>query len=38
MIVQINETVYDMPVTLFDKTIEIALEKNSSRYFNDCSD
>lgn len=27
MIVQINETVYDMPVTLFDKTIEIALEK-----------
>ncbi len=36
MIVQINEIVYDMPVTLFDKTIEIALEKNSSRYFIYC--
>ena len=36
MIVNIGESVYDMPVELFNKTIELALEKNSSRYFIYC--
>ena len=36
MIVNIGEGVYDMPVELFNKTIELALEKNSSRYFIYC--
>lgn len=36
MIVNIGESIYDMPVELFNKTIELALEKNSSRYFIYC--
>ena len=36
MIVNVGESVYDMPVELFNKTIELALEKNSSRYFIYC--
>ena len=36
MIVNIGESIYDMPVGLFNKTIELALEKNSSRYFIYC--
>ena len=36
MIVNIGKGVYDMPVELFNKTIELALEKNSSRYFIYC--
>jgi hypothetical protein len=36
MIVNIGESVYDMPVELFNKTIELALEKNTSRYFIYC--
>lgn len=36
MIVNIGESVYDMSVELFNKTVELALEKNSSRYFIYC--
>ena len=36
MIVNIDGSVYDMPVELFNKTIELALENNSSRYFIYC--
>ena len=36
MIVNIGESVYDMPVELFNKTIKLALEKNYSRYFIYC--
>lgn len=36
MIVNIGESVYDMQVELFNKIIELALEKNSSRYFIYC--
>lgn len=36
MIVNIGESVYDIPVELFNKTIELALEKNYSRYFIYC--
>lgn len=36
MIVNIGESVYDMSLELFNKTIELALEKNSSRYFIYC--
>lgn len=36
MIVNIGESVYDMSIELFNKTIELALENNSSRYFIYC--
>jgi hypothetical protein len=36
MIVNIGESVYGMPVELFNKTVELALEKNTSRYFIYC--
>ena len=36
MIVSVDKSVYDMSVDLFNKTIELALEKNSSRYFIYC--
>lgn len=36
MIVNIGESVYDMPVDFFNKIVELALEKNSSRYFIYC--
>lgn len=36
MIVNIGKSAYDMPVELFNKTIELALESNSSRYFIYC--
>lgn len=36
MIVQVGENVYEMTVELFNRIIELALEKNSSRYFIYC--
>lgn len=36
MIVNISESIYDMSIELFNKTIELALENNSSRYFIYC--
>lgn len=36
MIVQVNKNVYNMPVGVFNKVIELALESNSSRYFIYC--
>lgn len=36
MIVNIGESVYDMSIELFNKTIELARENNSSRYFIYC--
>ena len=36
MVVNVGDSIYDMSVELFNKTIELALEKNSSRYFIYC--
>ena len=36
MIVQVNENIYSMPVGVFNKTIELAVKSNSSRYFIYC--
>lgn len=36
MIVNIGESIYDMSIELFNKTIELARENNSSRYFIYC--
>lgn len=36
MIVQIDKNVYEMPIGVFNKIIELALESNSSRYFIYC--